>query len=265
MTPFDLTRGTAPLLVSFPHVGTGIPDDIAARLTPAALALPDTDWHLPRLYEFARELGASTLAAHYSRYVIDLNRPPEDTNLYPGHDTTGLVPVDTFRKEPLYRGALPDAAEIALRRERYWRPYHSALDAELGRIKSAHGVAVLWDAHSIASVLPRFFEGKLPDLNLGTAKGASCADDLQSAVEAVLRAQRGYSWVANGRFTGGYITRRYGRPQDGVHALQLEMCQGTYMDESPPFEFRDDLAAGVRPILHKLLEAVLNWAAARRA
>ncbi len=264
MTPFDLMRGTAPLLVSFPHVGTGIPDDIAARLTSAALARPDTDWHLPRLYDFVRDLGASTLVAHHSRYVIDLNRPPEDTNLYPGHDTTGLVPIDTFRKEPLYRDALPDAEEIAARRESYWRPYHAALDAELARIRSTHGVAVLWDAHSIASVLPRFFEGKLPDLNLGTVHGASCAPDLQAGIEAVLRAQRGYTWVANGRFTGGYITRRYGRPSDGVHALQLEMCQCTYMDESPPFEFRDDLAAGVRPILRKLLEAVLNWTAARR-
>jgi N-formylglutamate deformylase len=265
MTAFDLTRGTAPLLVSFPHVGTGIPDDIAARLTPAALARPDTDWHLPRLYDFVGALGASTLVARTSRYVIDLNRPPEDANLYPGQDTTGLVPVDTFHKQPLYRDARPDAAEIGARRERYWRPYHAALDAELARIKSAHGVAVLWDAHSIASVLPRFFEGKLPDLNLGTAKGASCAESLQVAVEGVLRAQRSYTWVANGRFTGGYITRRYGQPGAGVHALQLEMCQCTYMDESPPFVFRDDLAAGVRPILRALLEAVLNWAAARRA
>lgn len=261
---FTLTRGTAPLLVSFPHVGTGIPDDIEARLTPAALARPDTDWHLPRLYDFAHELGASTLVARFSRYVIDLNRPPEDTNLYPGEDTTGLVPIDTFRKELLYGDAPPDAAEVEARRDRYWRPYHAALAAELARLKAEHGVAVLWDAHSIASVLPRFFAGKLPDLNLGTANGASCAGPLQSAVENVLRAQRAYTWVANGRFTGGYITRRYGAPADGVHALQLEMCQCTYMNEAPPFEFRDDLAAGVRPLLRALLEAVLSWAQAER-
>lgn len=248
------------MLVSFPHVGTEIPDEIAARLTPAALERADTDWHLPRLYDFLRGLGASTLVARYSRYVIDLNRPPEDTNLYPGQDTTGLVPVDAFRKAPLYRGALPDAAESAARRERYWRPYHEALAAELARIKDAHGVAVLWDAHSIASVLPRFFDGKLPDLNLGTAKGASCAAPLQAVVERVLREQRTYTWVVNGRFTGGYITRRHGRPQDGVHALQLEMCQCTYMDESPPFAFHEGLAAGVRPVLGALLEAALSWA-----
>jgi N-formylglutamate deformylase len=178
------------------------------------------------------------------------------------------VPIDTFHREPLYAGALPDADEIAARRERYWKPYHDALAEELRRLKRDHGVAVLWDAHSIASVLPRFFDGKLPDLNLGTARGASCAPGLQAAVEAILRKQSAYTWVANGRFTGGYITRHHGRPGDGVQALQLEMCQCTYMDESPPFAFRDDLAAPLRPLLRALLEAVLNWARsadARRA
>lgn len=266
MSVFELTRGTAPLLVSFPHVGTEIPDAIAQRLTPAALQRADTDWHLPRLYDFARELGASTLVARYSRYMIDLNRPPEDANLYPGQDTTGLAPIDTFHKEPLYAGALPDVSEIAARRERYWKPYHDALAEELRRLKRAHGVAVLWDAHSIASVLPRFFDGKLPDLNLGTARGASCAPALQAEVEARLRDQSACTWVANGRFTGGYITRHYGRPADRVHALQLEMCQCTYMDEAPPFAFRDELAARIRPLLRALLEVVLRWTrSARRA
>ncbi len=257
---YELTRGTTPLLVSFPHVGVEIPDDIARPMTPVALRRADTDWHLPRLYDFLRELGASTLAARYSRYVIDLNRPPEDTNLYPGRDTTGLVPFDTFHREPLYRGALPDAEEVTARRERFWRPYHDALAMELARLKVEHGVAVLWDAHSIASVLPRFFDGKLPDLNLGTANGAGCAPALQSAVESALQSQGVYTWVANGRFTGGYITRRYGQPKEDVHALQLEMCQCTYMNESAPFAFRDDLADDIRPILRALLENVLRWA-----
>ena len=256
----ELTRGTTPLLVSFPHVGTEIPDDIAQRLTPVALQRADTDWHLPLLYNFARELGASTLVAHFSRFVIDLNRPPGDASLYPGRDTTGLVPIDTFHKESLYQGALPAAAEIAARRERYWRPYHVALATEIERLQSEHGVAVLWDAHSIASVLPRFFDGKLPDLNLGTADGASCSPQLQSVVESTLRSQSAYTWVANGRFTGGYITRRYGQPTKAVHALQMEMCQCTYMDESAPFALREDLADGVRPILRALLDTVLRWA-----
>ena len=254
----ELTRGTAPLLISFPHVGTQIPPDMAARLTPAALALPDTDWHLPRLYDFARELGASTIVACWSRYVIDLNRPPEDTNLYPGQDTTGLVPVDTFRREALYAGALPDADEIGARRERYWRPYHEALAAELARLKAGHGRVLLWDAHSIASELPRFFTGRLPDLNLGTVSGTSCAPDIQRAIEAALGAQRDFTWVANGRFKGGFITRRYSAPDDGMHAVQMEMSQRAYMDEAPPFEFREPLAARVRPVIRAAMLAALQ-------
>jgi len=256
-----LSRGTIPLLVSFPHAGTDIPPSIARRMTPAALLRADTDWHLPRLYEFARAMGASMLVPRHSRYVIDLNRPPEDSNLYPGQDTTGLVPIDTFRKEPLYMpGEAPGAGEIAERRERYWMPYHEALQGELARIRAIHGVAVLWDAHSIASVLPRFFEGRLPDLNLGTAEGRSCAPEVQAVAVAALDAQREYTHVTNGRFKGGYITRRYGQPGDGVHALQLEMCHATYMDEPAPFAYRPDLAARVQPLLQRMLEAVVKTA-----
>jgi len=257
-----LTEGTIPLLVSFPHAGTDIPDSIARRMTPAALLRADTDWHLPQLYSFVQAMGASTLVPHCSRYVIDLNRPPEDSNLYPGQDTTGLVPLDSFRKEPLYRdGEEPTAAEIVERRELYWKPYHDALEAELARLHAKHGVAVLWDAHSIASVLPRFFEGRLPDLNLGTADGQACAPPVQAAAEGVLRAQREFSHVSNGRFKGGYITRHYGRPGEGVHALQMEMCHATYMDEAAPFGFRPDLAARVQPVLQGMLEAVVEAAA----
>ena len=264
MEPFELRPGTAPLLVSFPHVGTDIPDEIALRMTPAATSRVDTDWHLPRLYDFVASLGCSTLVARASRYVIDLNRPPEDGNLYPGQDTTGLCPLDTFRRDPLYLpGRAPDEVEVSVRRDRYWYPYHAALAAEIGRIRAVHGVAVLWDAHSIASVLPRFFDGKLPDLNLGTADGASCDAALQSVVEAQMAAQVGFTWIANGRFKGGYITRNYGRPRDGIHALQLEMCQCTYMDEAAPFAYRADLASRVQPVVRAMLAAALAWAAAR--
>ena len=257
--PCTLTTGTIPLLVSFPHAGTDIPQSIASRMTPAALLRADTDWHLPQLYAFVRQMGASTLVPGYSRYVIDLNRPPTDTNLYPGQDSTRLVPIDTFRKEPLYlHGEEPDAIEIDARRATYWRPYHDALRAELARLRAEHGIAVLWDAHSIASVLPRFFEGKLADLNLGTADGAACAPTLQAAVEGVLAAQSAYTHVTNGRFKGGYITREYGRPADGVHALQMEMCHATYMDETAPFGYRADLAARVQPLLHRMLDAVVQ-------
>jgi N-formylglutamate deformylase len=256
---YSLHRGTLPLLVSFPHAGTQIPAALAARMTPEALQLADVDWHLPQLYAFAKAMGASLLSAHLARHVIDLNRPPEGTSLYPGQDVTGLLPLDTFRKQPLYLpGQAPVAAEAEERRERYWQPYHDALRAELDRLRGAHGSVVLWDAHSIASRVPRFFDGKLPDLNLGTADGRSCAPHLQSAVEAVLLQQSAFTHVSNGRFKGGHITRHYGAPKHGVHALQLEMCQSTYMVEAAPFAYRPDLAAQVQPLLKGLLDTVLQ-------
>lgn len=257
---YRFTEGSVPLLVSMPHVGTDIPDAIAARLTPQALARPDTDWHLPQLYDFLGALGASTIAARWSRYVIDLNRPPEDTNLYPGLDTTGLCPLDTFHRAPLYQdGQAPDAAEVAQRLDAYWRPYHARLQAELERLLAVHGRVVLWDAHSIASVCPRLFEGKLPDLNFGTAAGAACAPELQASLSAVAQGQQRYTVAVNGRFKGGHITRHYGQPQRGVHAVQLEMCQCVYMEEAAPFAYRPDRAAEVQPLLRALLGAALDW------
>ena len=254
-----LTLGSTPLLVSFPHSGSHIPPDLEARLTPAALQRADVDWHLPLLYDFLPAIGASTLVAHHARHVVDLNRPPEDESLYPGQDVTGLLPTDTFRKEALYRpGQQPDVAETAARRDTYWRPYHDALRSELERLRAVHGVALLWDAHSIASVMPRFFDGKLPDLNLGTNEGRACGGKVQAAVEAQMAAQAAFTHVSNARFKGGHITRFYGRPENGIHALQLEMCQSTYMDESAPFAFRTDLAAQVRPLLQRLLHAALD-------
>jgi N-formylglutamate deformylase len=256
---FTLTSGTAPLLVSFPHAGAEIPDDLAARMTPEALQRADVDWHLPRLYDFVHAMGASTIAARFARHVIDLNRPPEDTSLYPGQDVTGLLPLDTFRKQPLYRpGQAPDAAEAEQRRAIYWQPYHDALRAELDRLRKGHGCVVLWDAHSIASRMPRFFDGKLPDLNLGTADGRACAPALQAAAEAAMGAQSQFTHVSNGRFKGGHITRHYGDPGAGIHALQLEMCQSTYMSEAAPFDYRPELAVQVQPLLQRMLQAVLQ-------
>jgi len=256
---FTLTPGTAPLLVSFPHSGTHIPAALAERMTPEALERADVDWHLPQLYAFARSLGASTLQAHHARHVIDLNRPPEDTSLYPGQDVTGLLPTDTFRKQPLYLpGREPDADDTAERRMRYWQPYHDALRTELARLRTLHGAVLLWDAHSIVSVMPRFFDGRLPDLNLGSADGRACAPAVQQAVQAVMAAQTQFTHVSNGRFKGGHITRHYGQPDAGIHALQLEMCQRTYMVESAPFAYRSDLAAQVQPLLHRMLHAAVQ-------
>ena len=225
--PFVFHQGTAPLLISMPHAGTHVPPDIAARLTEEARHVPDTDWHLPRLYEFAKAMGASILVATHSRYVVDLNRPPDGASLYPGQSVTGLCPVDTFDDTPLYADPadVPADAEIAARREAIWGPYHAQLRAELDRLKAVHGTVALWDAHSIRSVLPRFFEGKLPDLNLGTGKGTSCALELAEHLLAIAQTAPGHTAILNGRFTGGYITRHYGQPEAGIHAVQLEMTQ----------------------------------------
>jgi len=257
---YQFNAGSIPLLVSMPHVGTDIPDDVAAAMTPAAVDKQDTDWHLARLYDFLGEMGASTLSARWSRYVIDLNRPPENTNLYPGQDTTGLCPVDTFHREPLYlEGRVPDQTEVERRLGLYWKPYHERLRAELDRLLALHGAVALWDAHSIASHVPRFFEGKLPDLNFGTADGASCAPGLSEAVVSRALAQQRFSVAVNGRFKGGHITRFYGKPGANVHAIQLEMCQSTYMDEEAPYGYRTDRADQVRGLLREMTQAAADW------
>jgi len=258
MELYNFRRGPTPLLVSMPHTGTHVPEWLAPRLTRAAKALPDTDWHLEQLYNFVDELGASVLVATHSRYVVDVNRPPDNANLYPGQDTTGVVPVDTFDKAPLYlRGFEPSEAEVRSRIEQYWKPYHAKLSEELKNLKAQHGRALLWDAHSILSVVPRFFQGKLPDFNLGTADGTSCGQGLGEALFAKVA---GYTKVLNGRFKGGYITRTYGDPTTGVHAVQLELSEAVYTEEQPPFRFREHLAVKVRPVLRSLLDEMLRYA-----
>ena len=260
---FEFHPGSAPLLISFPHVGTYVPVAVAERFTPEAREVHDTDWHLPILYAFGKEIGASMLIATHSRLVVDMNRPPDGASLYPGQSVTGLCPVDTFADTPVYRSAdlQPDDAEIAQRREMVWKPYHDQLAAELARIKAQHGVAGLWDAHSIRSVLPRFFEGKLPDLNLGTNKGASCAPGLGEALlaEAQKSAADGFTAVLNGRFQGGYITRHYGQPAQNVHAIQLEMTQSSYMQEAMPFDYLPSVAAKIQPHVRRMVERMLAY------
>jgi N-formylglutamate deformylase len=253
----SLHRGTAPLLVSLPHDGSEIPSDLHARLTPSARRAPDTDWHVGRLYAFARDLGASVLVPRYSRYVVDLNRPPDDVSLYPGQNTTGLCPTVQFSGDPVYvPGAEPTPDEIAQRVDAYWRPYHEALAGEIARLKAAHGRVVLWEGHSIRSVVPFLFDGRLPDFNLGTSGGASCEPALQQRLVDVLAAQRDYSHVVNGRFKGGYITRHYGRPHDAVDAVQLELAQVNYMDEDS-FTYVDERARAMQPLIRRLLEQCL--------
>lgn len=262
--PYLLRRGSRPLLISMPHVGTHVPADIAGKLNDKGNTLADTDWHLPRLYAFAEAMDVSILIATHSRYVIDVNRPPDNQNLYPGQDTPGLCAPDDFDKEAVYRdGCLPDEAEILRRREQYWRPYHEALQGELDRLHALHPQIALWDAHSIRSVLPRFFEGKLPDLNLGSNGNRSCHPRLAERLLEIARTAPDYSSILNGRFTGGYITRHYGQPEQGIHAIQLEMCQSIYMEETLPFAYDESRAGKLQPLLQRMLESVLDFVEAR--
>jgi N-formylglutamate deformylase len=257
---FSLQRGATPLLLSLPHVGTEIPPDERARYVPRALEVEDTDWHLGPLYAFARELGATVLVPRYSRYLVDLNRPREDTPMYSGVNTTGLCPVSFFTGEPLYRpGQAPDAAEVQRRCERYWQPYHDTLRTELQRLREEHGHAVLFDGHSIKSELPWLFEGELPALNVGTAGGASCAPSMRQALAALLEGQDEFSHVIDGRFKGGYITRHYGRPTEAVHAVQLEMCWRCYMAEASPYRLDGARVSRIEPLLRRMLQLLIDW------
>ena len=263
--PFRFEPGTIPLLVSVPHDGQHVPDHIAATMTEAARQIPDTDWHVQRLYEFAGELGANFLAATHSRYVVDLNRDPVGEALYPGAENTEIVPTTMFDRDPIYLPEkAPDESEVKRRIATYWQPYHDKIAAEIERMRNEFGFAVIFDAHSIRSEVPRFFDGQLPDFNFGTASGASADPGLEARAFRILDSAEGYTAVLNGRFTGGYITRNYGSPAEDVHTLQLELSQRTYMNEPYPFEFRPDLAGSLVPVLRRLIEEVIAWTRERR-
>ncbi len=260
---YSFFGGNLPLLISVPHDGCHVPEDISARMTDAGRALPDTDWHVAELYDFARDLGASMQVANYSRYVVDLNRSADDGALYPGQLVTGLCPVQTFAGDDIYTDDGVDADEKARRVTAYWEPYHRQLDATLAAMREQHGYALLWDAHSIPSSVPRLFDGELPELNIGSNDGASCAAPIEQAV-AVTAAASSYSTVVNDRFRGGYITRHYGDPAHGVFALQLEIAQRSYMDEATGV-FDSERAGHLRSTLGRLLEAFLSAAASADA
>jgi formiminoglutamase len=264
----EVHQGDAPLLVSFPHTGTDLPPDLEAQFVSPWHARRDADWWVDRLYDFAGGLGATTVRTLISRSVIDVNREPSGASLYPGQATTELGPTTDFDGAPLYRGTLPDEAEIARRRATYFAPYHEALSRELERLRGTHRNVVLFEAHSIRSRIPRLFDGELPQFNIGTNSETSCAPELTRAVHAVCAASA-YSSVVNGRFKGGWTTRHYGRPGDGIHALQLELACRGYMDEPEmpmldnwPSPFSPERASDLRGVLKNILGAALAFARA---
>lgn len=255
MTVFEVKQGTSPLILGMPHTGTWVPDDIAACLNDNGRVLADTDWHIEQLYDGLVE-DVTTVRAVFHRYVIDANRDPSGVSLYPGQNTTALVPLTDFDGRDIWEKA-PDEAETERRRQEFHAPYHQALQAEIERVKALHGFAVLYDCHSIRSHIPFLFEGKLPDFNVGTNNGKTATPQIERAMMDVLGRAGGYSYILNGRFKGGWTTRYYGRPQEKVYALQMELAQATHLGtEAPPFAYNEEKARRLRTHLQAVLLAV---------
>ncbi|MFI0843574.1 N-formylglutamate deformylase [Mesorhizobium sp. IMUNJ 23232] len=252
MIPVEVTRGSSPVILGFPHVGTHVPDDIWARLNDEGQKFRDTDWHVDRLYDGLLP-GATMVRATFHRYVIDANRDPSGQSLYPGQNTTGLVPLTDFDDQPIWR-EVPTEADVAARLEAFHQPYHAALAAEIERVKAEHGVAILYDCHSIRSVCPFLFDGKLPNFNIGTNNGSTCAPEIEAAVRETCAKAEGYTHIVNGRFKGGWTTRHYGQPAKGVHAIQMELTQSTHLaGESLPFAYDEAKAERLRVHLKAIL------------
>ncbi|WP_207100164.1 N-formylglutamate deformylase [Paracoccus shandongensis] len=257
--PVLVVEGDSPVILGLPHTGTYLPDEIHARLNARGQELADTDWHIHRLYD-GLLLGATTVRATFHRYVIDANRGPDNESLYPGQNTTGLVPLTDFDGQPIWTRE-PTAEDVAQRTARFHAPYHAALSAQIERVRARHGVAILYDCHSIRSHIPFLFDGTLPDFNIGTAGGTTCDPRIQDAVARIVR-DSGRTWVLNGRFKGGWTTRHYGRPGDGVHAIQMELAQSTHLAaEAAPFAFDAEKAAPLRGTLTHILATLADLAA----
>lgn len=263
MTPVSVTRGDGPIVLGLPHTGTWLPDPIRAALNDRGRGLTDTDWHIDRLYDGLLP-GATVVRATFHRYAIDANRPPDGASLYPGQNTTGLVPLTDFDGHPIW-DMPPDAAEIEARRLAFHAPYHAALTAEMERVRARHGVAILYDCHSIRSRIPFLFDGVLPDFNIGTANGTTCAPEIERQTAQICASSPGYTHVVNGRFKGGWTTRHYGRLAEGWHAIQMELAQSTHLTgEAPPFAYDAGKAQALRPILARILHTLSDLAPSLR-
>jgi N-formylglutamate deformylase len=265
MAVVDIKQGTSPVILGLPHTGTEVPEAIWNRLNDNGRILADTDWHIHELYD-GLLADATSVRATFHRYVIDANRDPAGVSLYPGQNTTELVPTTDFDGKPIWKsGEEPTEADIAERVVTFHAPYHAALAAEIERVKAIHGIAVLYDCHSIRSVIPFLFDGTLPDFNVGTNLGITCAPEIEAAVENVVASASGYTHIVNGRFKGGWTTRHYGRPQDGSHAIQMELAQSTHLAvEEPPFAYDAEKADRLRIHLKDILERIERIALSAR-
>jgi len=255
----EVTRGASPLVLALPHTGTDVPVEVWDKLNDTGRALADTDWHVHGLYTGLVD-GVTTVRTPIHRYVIDVNRDPEGQSLYPGQNTTTLVPMTDFDGHPIWQdGAEPDAEEIARLGDLYHAPYHSALEVELRRVRDLHGFAILYDCHSIRSQIPFLFDRRLPDFNIGTNRGVTCDPGIEAQVQQRCEAARGYSSILNGRFLGGWTTRHYGHPAQGVHAIQMELAQASYCEEVPPWTYDRIRADRLREHLRHILTDLISW------
>ncbi|MDD7970880.1 N-formylglutamate deformylase [Roseinatronobacter alkalisoli] len=252
--PFGIHQGNSPLVLGIPHAGTCIPDDVRIALNDTGRAISDTDWHMDRVHEGLVD-DVTIVSARFHRYVIDANRDPSGASLYPGQNTTGLIPLTDFDGNPIWAQE-PGAMDIESRRKQFHAPYHAALAAELARVKALHGFAILYDCHSIRSQIPFLFEGTLPDFNIGTNHGVTCAPALQALVMRHCADANGFTSVLNGRFVGGWTTRHYGQPDQGIHAIQMELAQSTYMQQSPPWAWDKGRATRLRAVLGPMLREI---------
>ena len=260
MNPVDISQGDSPLILAMPHTGLFVPEDVFLGLNDTGCALADTDWHVHTLYEGLAD-NVTIVRATYHRYVIDANRDPSGQSLYPGQNTTSLCPLTDFDNQPIYKkDCEPNAAEIERRRLKFHAPYHAALEAEIARVRARHGIALLYDCHSIRDEVPFLFDGTLPDFNIGTNDSKSCGSAFEQAAANICKEAEGYSSVVNGRFKGGWTTRHYGRPETGVHAIQMELTQSAYMDGAPPWNYDPVGAAPIRPYLQNILKTLESLA-----
>lgn len=259
MKAAEVSRGDGPIILGLPHTGTFVPDDVRSGLNERGLQLADTDWHIEKLYDGLLP-GVTVVRANFHRYVIDANRDPSGTSLYPGQNTTGLVPLTDFDGHNIWTSP-PDAAEVERRRVAFHAPYHAALTTEMERVHAQHGVAILYDCHSIRSRIPFLFEGVLPDFNIGTNTGTTCAPEIETAVRDLCARASGYTTIANGRFKGGWTTRHYGQPRQNWHAIQMELAQSTYLtEEAAPWSLDASKSARLRPHLANILSTLARLA-----
>lgn len=259
MTPVEIHQGISPIVLGLPHTGTFVPESIFADLNARGRGLDDTDWHIHQLYDGVLA-GATSVRATFHRYVVDANRDPSGASLYPGQNTTGLVPLTDFDGHDIWTQP-PTLADIETRRQTFHAPYHAALEAELARVRGIHGIAILFDCHSIRSRIPFLFKGTLPDFNIGTNLGTTCAYQIEAAAQDICGAATGYSAVTNGRFKGGWTTRHYGRPSENLHAIQMELAQSTYLQtERAPWALDPEKSAGLRMHLTSILTKLAELA-----